>query len=80
MEPSTLERVAVCLYETMEHLDPGEADYVEWQDLPDRDREFYALTVRRLLALRKVDLLELLSDDHDVGRRIPASEKPNHDA
>jgi hypothetical protein len=58
-----LNRVARCLYETMEHLDPSPGDLLEWAALSDRDREFYQLTARRLLQLRKVDVLELLAHD-----------------
>jgi len=42
------------------------------------DREFYALTVRRLLSLRKVELLELLSDNDKIAGRIPKGEQSDH--
>jgi hypothetical protein len=57
-----LATLAKALYEAMEHLDPGTEDYIEWRDLPERDRDFYLLTIRRLL-LRKAEFLELFSHD-----------------
>jgi hypothetical protein len=72
----TLEIVARTLYETMERLDAGTNEYVEWHNLPDRDREFYALTIRRLL-LRKREILELLSDHDMIAGHVKEGEKPD---
>ena len=36
------------LYEELERLDPGSEEYVEWEDLIDRDRTLYKLCIRRL--------------------------------
>lgn len=41
-------RLARCLYETMEFLDPG-TDEVMWDDLTMREREFYILTIKELV-------------------------------
>ena len=40
-----IESLACCLYERLEHLDPGVDEYVEWLDLLDRDRELYRFSI-----------------------------------
>lgn len=59
-------RLAKCLYEEMEHLDPPSGpEAVEWSDLPSRTRVFYCLCVARLFRER-VDCAALIEDaDHN---------------
>ena len=46
--PAVMELARV-LYEKMEHLDPGSGGGTSWDELPDRDVEFYALCVEAII-------------------------------
>jgi hypothetical protein len=54
-----IERLGKLLYEEMEHLDPGAGDYIDWDSLTDRQRDFYLLLVGSLLSEREL-VLEIL--------------------
>ena len=61
-EGSSYEILACCLYEALERLAPGATDYVEWNDLPEWNRDLYRNAVERLLVERDV-ILDLLIRD-----------------
>jgi hypothetical protein len=64
--PAVME-LARLLYETMEHLDPGSGGGSSWGELPDRDVEFYALSVEALIEARSVVQRALADDDMIFG-------------
>ncbi len=46
---SDLDDLARTLYDTMEHLDPGPSDRIDWEALSVREKEFYRTCIRSLL-------------------------------
>jgi len=60
----------------MERLDPSLGDFVEWENLTERDREFYRLSVAALIA--DTDLLRrasIFAHDNVVGGGVEKTEK-----
>jgi hypothetical protein len=51
------------LYEKMEHLDPGSCGGSTCEELPERDIEFYALSVKAMTRARSVAQQALADDD-----------------
>lgn len=45
------------LYEKMEHLNPSLGDYIEWDDLPEYQREFYELCAEEVIFRAEVSLV-----------------------
>ena len=43
---AAVECLSRCLYERLEHLDPGANEFVEWPDLRERARELYRHCIR----------------------------------
>lgn len=56
--------LARVLYEKMEHLDPGSGGGLYWDELTERDVDFYALCVEALI--RQSDLVRRALADDDV--------------
>lgn len=70
--------LARVLYETMEHLDPSSCGGLPWDQLPDRDAEFYALCVEALI--ERSSLVSMaLTDDNMISRQAKPAEKMNLD-
>jgi hypothetical protein len=67
-----IEGLARALYDAMEKHDPLDDPFVEWGDLPERDRQFYRVCIRELGARR--GLLRRLADDNEIGRHIERHE------
>jgi hypothetical protein len=61
--------LARILYEKMEHLDPGSGGGSSWDDLPDFDVEFYALSVEEII--KNASLVLRALSDYDVVVRHP---------
>lgn len=52
----SIERLGSCLYEQLEHLDPGVGEYVGWDSLRERDRELYRQCIHYLFDRRSLIL------------------------
>ncbi len=64
-----LGRAAKSLFEIMEFLDPSEAS--SWDDLPERIRDFYRLSVAKFLEENSDMLAGLnVADHHMIRRRL----------
>lgn len=46
---SALEQLACVLREKMEHLDPTETGDLDWENMRERDRQFYILCVKNIM-------------------------------
>lgn len=67
------EKLSRVLYETLEHLDPGCDESLEWEALPPRDRELYGYCISALLARRS--LLQEATDDDMITGHAKTGEK-----
>ena len=43
-----IDRLGRCLYERLEHLDPGMGEYVEWAALSEREQHLYRLCIEEI--------------------------------
>ena len=68
--------IAKSLYEYMNRLDP-EPDDPPWENLMEREREFYVLCVGHVLD--HVGLCRRLSNDDQITGKLHEGEQPNRD-
>jgi hypothetical protein len=61
-------RLGRLLYEEMEHLAPGAADFIPWDDLSNDMREIYVLAIDWLIETQGDLLKEALADNDDIFR------------
>jgi hypothetical protein len=73
---SAIEQIACILREKMEHLDPTETGDLDWEDLRERDRQFYILCIKYLMSHSELvhACLRELSDHDSENRSIEIGE------
>jgi len=67
---SATEQLARILRDKMEHLDPTETGDLDWEDLRERDRQFYMICVKELMLCENLVhacLRELSDNDGENG-------------
>jgi hypothetical protein len=73
LHSAAIVELARVLYEKMEHLDPGSGGGFDWDELPARDVEYYALCVESILE-RESLVRASLTDDHMINRESELTE------
>lgn len=69
-------KLARILHEKMEHLDPGSCGGSSWDELPERDMEYYCLCIEEILG--NATLIIRAFADYEVILRYPGPDsKPN---